>query len=227
MAESDHQHQTPTLDAVYADLADSIESWANTLGTETTYTDPVLEESGSHAWAASLRQSCDWALRTAGSLLSARGQSSHAVDLTRRAKALCDAAEGYEQRLDAMVDQCRVRIEGITAQYRQTFGDDDPHAIRLDRLCEGTQRVWTLTLDDHPPETPEQFAEAIDRALFEEEGAKERAKAEMQRRASEVVDHLRLLMGIESGSTRPQPSQAANDDAPAADSLDDEQFGGP
>jgi len=231
VVDSDHQHQTPSLDAVYADLADSIESWASTLGTETTYTDPVLEESGSKEWAASLRKCCDWALRTAGSLLAVRGHVNQADDLKRRMVELFDAAEGYEQRLDAMEDQCRVRIERITSQYRRAIGDDDPDAIRLGRLCQGTGRVWTLTLDDRPPETPEQFAEAIDRALLEEEGAKGRAKAEMQRQAGDVVEHLRLLVGIESDSNRHQPSQAADDDAPTADSLvvpvDDEQFGGP
>jgi len=200
VAESDQQHQTPTLDAVYEHLADEIAGWADTLGTDTTYTDPVLEESGSNDWAASLQKSCDWALRTAESLLAVRGWSSQAEDLTRRAKALFDAAEGYEQRLDAMEDQCRVRIEGITAQYSQAFGDDDPDAIQLGRLCQGTQRAWTLILDDHPPETPEQFAEAIDRALYEEQGAKGRAKAEMQRLAKELVEHLRLLARIETGS---------------------------
>lgn len=233
MAESDHQHETPALDAVYEHLAEEVSGWANTLGTDTTYTDPVLDESGSNEWAASLRQSCDWALRTAESLLVARGQASQAEDLVRRVKALFDAAEGYEQRLDAMEDQSRVRIERITAQYRQVFGDDDPDAIQLGRLCQGTRRVWTLALDDDPPETPEQFAEAVDRALYEEQGAKGRAKAEMQRLAHKLVEHLRLLEGIEAGSDTPSPAQMTAiqvDDTPEAEDQDesvDDQFGAP
>ncbi len=203
MTDSDHQHQTPALDTVYEHLADEIEGWANMLGTDTTYTDPILEEIGSNEWAASLRKSSDWALRTAETLLAARGQSSRAEDLTLRAKALFDAAEAYEQRLDAMEDQCRVRIEGVTARYRRVFADDDPDAIQLGRLCQGIQRVWSLTLNDRSPETPKQFAEAIDRALFEEHGAKARAKAEIQRLANELVEHLRLLASIEAGSDTP------------------------
>jgi len=235
VTDSNHEQQTPALDAVYEDLVETIEGWANALGTDTTYTDPVLAESGDHDWAAELRKQVDWAVRTAGTLLTAQGKTNLAEDLKRRVEELCVVAEGYEQRLEALEDQRRVHIEGIVARYRQVFGNEDPEAARMMRLCQGIQRVWLLRVEDHSPETPEEFAEAIDRAWFEEDGAKRRAQAEMKCRAGELVEHLRLLAGLEAN----QPAEATDADrqvqaaqtTSAGQSEDvcaeEEPFGGP
>lgn len=225
----------PQLDAVLESLAAEIEGWAAHLGVTVEYADPVLGEGGRHEWAAGLRKQVEWAVRTAGTLLAARGKANLAEDLKRRAEELCAAAEGYEQRLEALEDQRRVHVEGIVARYRQGFGDEDPEALRLMGLCQGCDRVWTLEIEDQTPETPEQFAEAIDRAWFEEDGVKRRAQAEMQRRAGDLAEHVRLLAGLEAGQAggiadaaeqgqTPQTAPASQrEDAQA----EDEQFGGP
>ncbi|NOZ22235.1 MAG: hypothetical protein GXP25_14240, partial [Planctomycetes bacterium] len=187
----------PALGDVLKALAVEIANWAAGLGIELTYTNPVLDDQGSIEWAARLREASDWAMRTAVSLLTAQGKTDQIEDLKRRIEELCAAADAYEQRLDAMEDQRRVHVEGIVARYMQAFGDDDPDAARLWRLCQGIQRVWTLGFSDNAPETPEDFAEAIDRAWFEEDGAKRKAQAEMQRQARELAEHLRVLAGVE------------------------------
>jgi len=225
----------PQLDAVLETLADEVEGWAAHLGVVVEYTDPVIGESDRHEWAAGLRKQVDWAVRTAGTLLAARGKKELAEDLRRRVEELCTAAEGYEQRLEALEDQRRVHIEGIVARYRQAFGDEDPETVRLMRLCQGIQRVWTFGFDDNELETPDDFAEAIDRVLFEEDGAKRKARAEMKRQASELAEHLRLLAGMESvppASATPDDDQKGAGQAPTdtpddVANTDDEQFGGP
>jgi len=198
----------PQLGAVLDALADEIEAWAGGLGIELMYTDPVLDERGKNEWAAQLRQSTDWARRTAVSLLTAQGTTDLMTDLRSRTDELLAAADAYEQRLEAMEDQRRVHIEGIVARYRQTSGDEDPDAIQLMRLCRGTDRIWTMGLDDRSPETPEEFAESIDRAWFQEDGAKRRARAQMQRCARELAEHLRLLAGAEPQGAAAQQAAA-------------------
>lgn len=232
----DHaRHFVPQLDAVLETLADEVEGWAAHLGVAVEYTDAAIGESGRHEWAAGLRKQIDWSVRTAGTLLAARGKAELAEELKRRVEELCAAAEGYEQRLEALEDQRRVHVEGIVARYRQAYGDEDPEAVRLMRLCQGIDRVWTLEVQDQAPEMPEEFAEAIDRAWFEEDGAKRRSQAEMKRLAGELVEHLRLLAGLETdqpggtadaaeqGQTPQKEPASQKEDAKAAD----EQFGGP
>lgn len=237
MSEADEEQTkfVPQLDAVIETLADEVEGWAAHLGVAVKYTDAAIGESGRHEWAAGLRKQVEWAVRTAGTLLAARGKADLAEDLKRRVAELCAAAEGYEQRLEALEDQRRVHVEGIVARYRQAFGDEDPEALRLMGLCQGCDRVWTLEIEDQAPETPEQFAEAIDRAWFEEDGAKRRAQAEMQRRAEELVEHVRLLARLEAGQaggTAAAAEQAQTSQTEPASQREDaradyEQFGGP
>ncbi|NOZ19565.1 MAG: hypothetical protein GXP25_00590 [Planctomycetes bacterium] len=197
----------PELKHVCDCLAEEIKGWAAALGIETEYSDPVLGEGGRYEWADSLRKSCDWAQRMAGSLLTAQGKADLAEDLKRRLEELYAFADGYEQRLDAMEGQRRVHVEEIVARYRQAFDDEDPDAARLWRLCQGIQRIWTFGFDSNELEMPENFAEAIDRALFEEDGAKRKAQAEMQRHAREFAEHLRVLASVEI--EKPAVQQAA------------------
>ena len=199
----DNKRFIPTLDAVYEALAEAIEGWADGLGIQTEYFDPIHEEGGRQEWTESLRSSCNWALRTALSLLAARGGASQAEDLNRRMEALYEAADGYEQRLDALEDQRGVHIEGLVAQYRKAFGDEDPDGARLGQLCQGKERIWTFKLEDSLPETPAEFAEAIDRARFTEDGAKRRAQAEMKGLTAALGEHFRLLAGIEAEHAEP------------------------
>ncbi len=212
MSEADEKQKNfvPQLDAVLEALADEIDGWAQGLGIELTYTDPVLDEQGENEWAAArLRKATDWAMRTAVSLLTARGRTDLLADVQRRVDEVVAAADGYEQRLEAMEDQRRVHVEGFVARYRKMHGDEDPDAIRLMRLCQGIKRVWTFGFDANEMETPEDFAEAIDRAWLEDDGAKRKAQAEMQRRARELAEHLRLLSGTEAQRVAAQQAATA------------------
>ena len=233
--QDEQNNPTPALSDVYESLADEIEGWTDGLGIELTYTDPVLEESGQHERAAELRKQTDWAVRTAEALLTGRGKVDLAKDLKQRVEGLCEAADGYEQRLEALEDQRRVHIEGIVARYRKVHGDEDPDAAHLWRLCQGIHRIWTLKIEDHCAETPEEFAEAIDRAWFEEDGTKRRAQADMKRRAGELAEHLRLLAGLETNQpdgTADADEQKQSEQKPPPKQSEDaqameEQFGGP
>ncbi len=211
MSEADEKQRNfvPQLDAVLEALADEVEGWADGLGIELTYTDPVLDEQGENEWALRLRKATDWARRTVVSLLTAQRKTDLLADLKHRVDELLTAADAYEQRLEAMEDQRRVHVEGIVARYRKMHGDEDPNAIRLMGLCQGIKRVWTFGFDGGELETPDEFAEAIDRSWLEEDGAKRKAHAEMQRHARELAEHLRLMAGAEA--------QAAAQQAPAAE----------
>lgn len=182
----------PQLDAVLESVVEDIEGWADSLGIELRYMYAMIEESGQHEWAADLAKQVDWAARTAETLLRARGKADLALDLKQRVDALCAAAEGYEQRLDALEDQCQVHVEGVVARYRQTF-EDDPDAVRLMRLCQGIQRIWTLNSEGYTPKTPEDFAEAIDWTYYEMDGAKRRAQIEVRRQAGELAEYLTAI----------------------------------
>ncbi len=226
----------PKLDAVYEALIDEIKGWADTLGIETEFYNSLIEEGGRHAWADSLR-SCDWAKRTAVSLLTAQGKTNQADDLNRRMEKLFESADAYEQKLDALEDQRKAHVDGIVARYRKAFGDEDPEVTRLWHLCKGIQRIWTFRLDNSLLETPEDFAEAIDHAFFDEDGAKRRALAEMKRLALEMVEHLQLLAGIEAEDAKTTEHTASSKAASDTERVDEsftpdtepnnEQFGGP
>ena len=223
MSEADEKQTNfvPQLDAVLEALADEIDGWADGLGIELTYTDPVLDERGENEWAARLRKSTDWARRTAVSLLTAQGKTDLLVDVKHRVDEVLAAADAYEQRLEAMEDQRRVHVEGIVARYRKMHGDEDPDAARLAGLCQGIKRVWTFGFDASEMETPDEFAEAIDRAWLEEDGAKRKAQAEMQRHARELAEHLRLLASAEAqmaAQQAPPAEKPAAQEAGAAES---------
>lgn len=192
------ENSLPQLDAVLEALADEIVGWVDGLGIELTYTDPVLDEKGENEWATRLRKTTDWARRTAVSLLTARGMRDLIHDLNHRMDELLAAADAYEQRLAAMEDQRRVHVEGIVSRYRKIYGEEDPDAVRLWRLCRGMKRVWTLGFDASEMQAPAEFAEAIDRTWLEEDGAKRNAQVEMQGQARELAEHLRLLARAET-----------------------------
>jgi len=205
----------PEVGALYEDLADWIEGWANSLGLCTTCHDPVIEEVYDCDWGGDLRRNCDQSVRMARTVLTAEGKVDHAEDLKRRIEELYTVADAYAQRLGAAEDHRRGRTRQIVAQYLEVFRDEDPYGGRLGRLCQGMQRIWTLRTDDQPPKTPEDFAEAIDAAEFEEDGTKRRAQAEVRRLARELVEHLRLLAAVERKRAQPRRVEDADQTKPA------------
>ncbi len=214
MGEADKKQTkfVPQLDAVLEALADEVEGWAEGLGIELTYTDPVLDEQGENEWAGQLRQSTDWSRRTAVSLLTVQGKTHLVEDLERRVEALYSAADAFETRLEALADQRRVHVEGIVARYRKLHGDEDPELAGLWRLCRGNGNKYVYGLDENSPES---LAQDIDMAWFEEEGGKLKARAETQRQARELAEHLRLLAGAEAQAAQ----QAAAAERPAAQEI--------
>ena len=191
----------PELSNVYEALAEEVEGWADALGIEVSCSDPVYEECGGYDWAADLRKQVDWPVRTAGTLLVAKGKADLSEDINRRVEELCSAATEYEQRLNAFEVQRQVRIEEIVSRYHQTCGDEDSDTAQLMQLCQGINRIWTLRIEGSVPETPEEFAEVIDRAWLKEDGAKRRALADMKRQAGEFVEYLTLVAGLEASQS--------------------------
>ena len=197
----------PDLGAVCQKLAEALKGWAKGLGTEAGHYDARIEEGSSNDWGDQLRKDTEDDTKTAVSLLTARGRVDVAADLRQRFENLHAQAQAYQQRLEALEDQRRVHVEGLVAQYRRKF-DDDPDQTRLRALCHGPRRVWTLRGDDESRlETAEQFAEAIDKASWEEQGGKLRAQAEMQRAALDLAEHIEVLLAVTENPTAQQEDQ--------------------
>jgi hypothetical protein len=196
----------PDLGAILQELSESIKGWAKSLGIEADYYDDRIQEGGSNAWGDQLQKATQGDMKTAVSLLTARGQVDVATDIQRRFEALYERGQAYQQRLEAMEDQRRVHVEGLIAQYRRKF-HDDPGQARLAALCQGPQRAWTFRLGENPLETPEEFAEAIDKAFWEGEGGKLRAQAEMKRAALDLAKHVELLAAVAQAGQPRQEDQ--------------------
>lgn len=184
----------PDVAAFLEQLAEELTGWADHLGIEADYYDSRLEEGGSNDWGRALRDSIERKLlNPVVSALVAGGRTDLASDLRGRFDTIFADAQGYQDRLEAMEDQRRVHVEGLTARYRQAFPDDE-HAARLWRLCQGPERVFTLWSEDgNPLDTPEQYAQAIDEAIRDELWGKQKARSEIQRRAHDVVEHLKII----------------------------------
>lgn len=101
--------------------------------------------------------------------------------------------QGYQERLEALEDQRQVHVEALAGQYRQKFADDPVAEARLGARCQGPQRVWTLWTEGNPLETTEHFAEAVDKAFWEEQGGKLKARDQLRRAAKNLAEHLDVL----------------------------------
>ena len=184
----------PDVAAFLEQLAEELTCWADQLGVEAQYYDSRIEEGGSNDWGRSLRDSTERGLlNPVLSALVARGRGDLAGDLRSRFEALFVDAHGYQDRLEALEDQRRVHVEGLTARYRQAFPDDE-HGARLCGLCRGFERAFTLWGEHgNPLDTPEQYAEAIDQAMRDELWGKQKARSEIQRRARDLAEHMKIV----------------------------------
>lgn len=190
----------PDLCALYQELAESLRDWAKSLGIEAGYYLDRLEEGGSNAWGDRLQKATEGAMKTAVSLLTARGRVDVASDLRQRFADFYGQGQAFQQRLEALEDQRRVHVEGLVAQYRRKF-DDDPDQARLRALCQGPRDMWTLRMGENPPETVEEFAEAIDKASWNEQHGKLKARSEMQRAAQDLAEHIEVLLAVTENTT--------------------------
>ena len=184
----------PNVAAFLEQLAEELTGWADHLGIGAAYYDSRLEEGGSNDWGRALRDSIERKLlNPVVSALVAGGRTDMARDLRGRFDTIFADAQGYQDRLEALEDQRRVHVEGLTARYRQAFPEDE-HAARLWRLCQGPERVFTLWSEDgNPLDTPEQYAQAIDEAMRDELWGKQKARSEIQRRATDLAEHLKII----------------------------------
>ena len=184
----------PDVAAFLEQLAEELTGWVDHLGIEAHYYDSRIEEGGSNDWGRALRDSIERKLvNPVLSSLVARGRADLANDLRSRFDALFADAQGYQDRLEALEDQRRVHVEGLTARHRQAFPEDE-HAARLWGLCRGPDRTFTLWGEDgNPLETPEQYALAIDEAMRDELWGKQKARSEIQRRATDLAEHLKII----------------------------------
>lgn len=205
------EHAVPDVVAFLEQLAEELTGWVDHLGIEARY-DPRIEEGGSNDWGRTLRDSIERKLlNPVVSALVARGRADLAGDLQGRFDALFAGVQGYQDRLEALEDQRRVHVEGLTARYRQAFPEDE-HAARLWGLCRGPERTFMLWCEDgNPLDTPEQYAQAIDEAMRDELWGKQKALSEIQRRVHDVVEHLKI---IAAGTAVESPSSAKEANKP-------------
>ncbi|MBN2584948.1 MAG: hypothetical protein JXL80_17930 [Planctomycetes bacterium] len=204
---NDSPKKKPPSDAanladLYGNLLGLIRQWADSLGLEAEYYDQRHEEGGSNDWGGVLRRSTEDTLKTTLSLLAAAGRIDLAKDLGQRFEELFALGQGYQERLEALDDQRQVHVDGLVAQYRQQFGEDPAAEAELWARCRGIQRTWTLWADGNPLETVEQFAEAIDKAFWEEQGGKLKARAQVQRVAKDLAEHLDVLASVSAPANR-------------------------
>jgi len=204
------EHAVPDVAVLLEQLAEELAGWADHLGIEAHYYDSRIEEGGSNDWGRALRDSIERKLlNPVVSALVARGRANLASDLQSRFDTLFTDAQSYQDRLEALEDQRRVHVEGLTARYRQAFPEDE-HATRLWALCRGPERTFTLWGEDgNPLDTPKQYAQAIDQAMRDEKWGKQKARSEIQRRARDVVEHLKIIAASVAAET-PSPAKDAN-----------------
>jgi hypothetical protein len=184
----------PDVAAFLEQLVEELTGWADHVGIEAHYYDSRIEEGGSNDWGRALRDSIERKLvNPVLSSLVARGRADLAGDLRSRFDAFFGDAQGYQDRLEALEDQRRVHVEGLTARYRQSFPEDE-NAARLWGLCRGPERTFTLWGEDgNPLDTPEQYAHAIDEAMRDELWGKQKARSGIQRRATDLAEHLKII----------------------------------
>lgn len=197
----------PDVAAFLEQLAEELAGWADHLGIEADYYDSRIEEGDSNDWGRALRDSIERKLlNPVVSALVAGGRTDLASDLRGRFDTIFADAQGYQDRLEAMEDLRRVHVEGLTARYRQAFPDDE-HAARLWGLCRGPDRTFTLWGEDgNPLDTPEQYAHAIDEAMRDERWGKQKAQFEIQRRATDLAEHLKIIAADMAAET-PSPAK--------------------
>jgi len=203
-------------------LAEELTGWADHLGTEAHYYNSRIEEGGSNEWGHVLRDEIERKLLDPVlSALVTCGRADLAGDLGSRFDAFFADAQGYQDRLEALEDQRRVHVEGLTTRYRQAFPEDE-HATRLWELCRGPERTFALWGEDgNALDTPEQFAEAIDKAMRDELWGKQRVRAEVQWLAKDLAEHVSIIAAsLESGAMGAQAK-------PAAPALPDSAGAGP
>lgn len=206
------EQAVPDVAAFLEQLAEELTGWADHLGIEAHYYDSRIEEGGSNDWGRALRDSIERKLlNPVVSALVARGRADLAGDLRCRFDSLLADAQGYQDRLEALEDQRRVHVEGLTARYGQAFPEDE-HAARLWGLCRGPERTFTLWGEDgNPLDTPEQYAHAIDEAMRDELWGKQKARSEIQRRAHDLAEHLNIIAASLAAET---PSAAKESSKP-------------
>lgn len=217
-------NMVPDVPAYIEELYESLMGWAEKLGVESQYYDRHIEEGGSYEWAQSLRASTAGTLNVIIAVLTARGCMDLGKDLQDRFEAVYAQATGYQERLEALEDQCRIHVEGLVAQYQRSFPEDDGEA-RLWAQCRGVDRIWTLWGEDgNPLETREHFAEAIDTVFREEQGGKLRARAEMQKTAADLAEHLKLIAAVQ---TQDAAASAVQGEAASSQHADSTLLGAP
>ena len=184
----------PDVAAFLEQLAEELTCWADQVGMDAQYSDSRIEDGGSNDWGRALRDSTERGLlNPVLSALVARGRGDLAGNLRSRFDALYVDAHGYQDRLEALEDQRRVHVEGLTARYRQAFPDDE-HGARLWGLCQGPERAFTLWGEhSNPLDTSEQYAEAIDQAMRDELWGKQKARSGIQRRAGDLAEHMKIV----------------------------------
>ena len=200
----------PDVAAFLEQLVEELAGWADHVGIEAQYYDLRTEEGGINDWGRALRDSIERKLvNPVVSALIARGRTDLVSDLRARFDALFGDAQGYQDRLEALEDQHRVHVESLTARYRQAFPEDE-HATRLWAPCRGPERTFTLWDEDgNPLDTPEQFAEAIDEAMRDELWGKQKARSDIQRRARDLAEHLKIIAAGVAAET-PSPAKASS-----------------
>jgi hypothetical protein len=181
------------LPDLYGSLSWLLREWADSLGLQSEYC--WCEERGSNDWGGVLRQSTEDTLKTTLSLLTAGSRIDLAKDLGQRFEQLYAQGDGYQQRLEALEDEQQVHVDALAAQYRQKFREDAAEA-ELWAKCRGVQRTWTFWAEGNPLETVEQFAEAIDKAFWDEQGGKLKARVQVRQAAVDLADHLDVLAAV-------------------------------
>ncbi|MBN2584565.1 MAG: hypothetical protein JXL80_15995 [Planctomycetes bacterium] len=205
---NDSPNKKPQLSAanlvdLYGDLSGLIRQWADSLGPEAEYDDQRHEERGSNDWGGALRRSTEDSLKTTLSLLTAVGRADLAKDLRQRFDELYALGHGYQERLEALEDQRRVHVDALSARYRDQFGEGSAAYAELWATCRGPERIWTYWGDRNPLETVEQYAEAIDKAFWGEQGGKLKARAQVRQAATDLAEHLDVLAAASAPAQAP------------------------
>jgi hypothetical protein len=184
----------PDLPSLLYQLQESLSEWAAGLGMNSTYSDPVREESGFNDFAHGLRRSTEENLRLAISILEVTKGVEAGRALEDRFRGLYAKADAYDKLLEELEEQSKTKIRQLEADFTAKFGD----VTMLWRAYRGPDRAFTISIDEWQNKEPrlqsvEDYAQAGDRAIGNERYEKRRAHYDMQKAATDLAEHLAVV----------------------------------
>lgn len=211
--------QEPSL--LIHELQAKLITWAETLTTD------IIVETGpddmgppEHDWH--LHNAVDDMFRNLLSILEVTRGPEQAEALRRRVDRLFDESATYDTLPAKFSEEGNIKTEKIVDEYKSKFGDT---AILYEK-CQGPGRVFRLRWGrpgGRKRTTVEDYAEEIDRLLWEETRDKNKARCEMQKVARDLAEHLSVVEAYSGYAITSKIATPQQNDQPCGFVVDPEK----